>query len=317
MSLSVQFKRVSMLCIGAVVALAAEASDPAPAAETAVLRGHPDNLSMDIRLSYDEDGAVARRQDSIRLSCSFPLAGHPDLVGYEDLVLDTIVFDNGVTLEPEANVDREERFRDYVLKRGEFSVSFPLTRIPEQAKTITAIRGHFIAMIKRGEPRLAELNPISKWLGKRVAVKDIAGAIISVEEVGKDMVVVSYNDAAREALDEITYRDGAGREVPTSGYSGSGSGSNYTRRQRMRREIGEDGAVIFRFHGEVERRAMEILVEDVPVDMEPRKAVDAVISSTPASQADAAADAAAEDAAADGATESALEAVEDRGAEGF
>ncbi|MFW5750555.1 MAG: hypothetical protein ACOCZK_02795 [Planctomycetota bacterium] len=234
------------------------------AADPLRLDGRPEALWLHSELEYG-DGDPRQRFRSA-LTCSFALPRKPAMVGCHRMQVDQIVFDTGDVLRPHHELMREQRFHEHMLRERCFRVTLQIDPLPAEATRITHIRGSGQAMVTVGEQRVVRLAPVSRWLGKRVAVADIEGAVIQVVGLDGKRVALACNRAAHTELATIECADGDGTPIRSSGHTArSGNGDWMKLEHRLWRPLEPDGQVDFRFLAPTARRRFSFEITDVPV----------------------------------------------------
>lgn len=241
----------------------------------------------DIRAQFDDESIHQGTSSNLTLSLRVEYPLDVNIVAVDEIKLSEALMDSGETVIPKpvtsdhnhGNSGNRGNFtNDKELHYGYFQIPLLAPNRPFSAiKSVTGI----IALSVAGTAKNYNLKPISKYIGKGLALDGLNGAevVIAREKNGKGITLMYPRDLETR-LKDVTFSDAGGRPIRIGGWSSSSNGTSMSRTYTS--AIPDDGVVAFTFHGDVAIAEVPISIKNIPMSTAKNESREKIrISATP------------------------------------
>ncbi|MDX1681885.1 MAG: hypothetical protein R3336_02085 [Phycisphaeraceae bacterium] len=278
--------------------------DPAPADEEAENNPNDEGEKTEIpyavslqqfqyqhRIRYDSAGNPADVHEHLHMNLRCIFGGKPVPTAYRRFEISEVITDSLESLKikrhhqrphwlPTQNIHVDGQRVKGVSFSGELEV-------PDlAARRITRLRGTVDVMIGRGKTQKVVLSPIKKVLNRKVKVKNLDEATLTVQKYGNHGYQITGPAGLVSTARKIIFRNARGEIVASRSYGTSHSGDNAVARFRV--AVPEDGSIEIQVHPKQEIQTLEFELNDIALPMPyPRLQVSAIeVEARPVDQAD-------------------------------
>ena len=245
------------------------------------------SISYRSYLHFNDNGKVRSEQHQLNLSIQARCPQDIGITGYRVLGIDKIVTSAGEKLELDGHRNHFGNNMRRIHRHGNgpmnFSIGLNLPLPTQRALRLEEVRGQVRFAIARGPKRKAVLDPLSKYLGKRIHINDFEGSRLRVTQ-DEGQIRLTMNSGLMDQYDEAKFFDADGRVLDMRGW-GSGSSGN-TRHRSYRVTVPKQGRVVIYYHDDTRKVDVPFAIEDVrlPKPPEAEPAIHLSIDAEPVGQ---------------------------------
>jgi len=230
----------------------------------------PNSISFRSYLHFDEQGEVRSQQHSLDLNVQVSCPQDLGVMGYRVAGIDKAVTSAGEALEakqPNHFGDRFQRMRHHGNGPMRFNIGVNLPLPTKRALRLKEVSGRVRFSVADGPRRKAVLDPVKKYVNKRIHINDFDGSRLRVEREGDGQVKVTMNNNLMSLFEEAKFHDADGRSLDTRGWGSGSRGDTQYRSYRV--SLPEDGRVVLYYYTNKREVELPFVVKDVPLPKPP------------------------------------------------
>jgi len=221
------------------------------------------SISIDRRLSFDNDGQVRHRSNRLSLSLYCQIAGDATPTTYQVIDVEPIVTSGGQVHKPAVSnrtnmLNRHGRAN----QNRAFSISMSVNDFGLAKGKIKQVAGTLRFEVPTGDKHRARLGPFEDFNNKQVHLEGRQDDWLRVRRDGARTYIAINRDLSNRVA-SIKCVDAKGKTIASDGYSVSWSNQRVERRYNLR--IPNDASVVVEFYNRLERRDVPFVLEDIPL----------------------------------------------------
>lgn len=244
----------------------------------------PKQIDLSTSTSYNDSGLYQRTQTQLRISLRIKPEAGLQLAACRGVTLTSATTDSGETILPSTErgtSNGQETFGEHEREQRSYDINLTLGSPKQAIGAIKSLTGTATFAVASGTAKQATIAPLKEWLGKAVNLESI-NEEITVERT-KDGTTLSGSRELFDRLQKVTFTDGSGNELKTTGWGG-GSSNNNSYYRTWSTQIPDDGGLTLQFMPELKEVVVPFSFTDLPlksVTLEKKTAVTIKVTDVP------------------------------------